>query len=238
MPMLAAVHLALLLAAQAPRASGQPSYVHESWTVKDGLPVNSINAILQDRTGYIWIATFDGLVRFDGVRFTVFNATTSPKLPSNRIAQLQEGHDGTLWVQTVQGNIVRFRDGQFTNLPFENGTTTGRLSNLMVDSAGIVWVGYASGLWKVEGDRLVRVAPGTIGAPVTAIVQRADGSLWIGTDGAGIFRVSPDGGVTKLATDPAMEADSDRHDVRGPASDTLGRGTVNDSGSGRNDRSK
>src|SRR5678816_4472330 len=49
------------------------SWVHESWTVKDGLPVNSINDIIQDRTGYIWAATFDGLVRFDGLRFTVFN---------------------------------------------------------------------------------------------------------------------------------------------------------------------
>jgi hypothetical protein len=50
------------------------SFVHESWTVEDGLPVNSVNALLQSRDGYLWIATFDGLVRFDGVRFTVFNA--------------------------------------------------------------------------------------------------------------------------------------------------------------------
>src|SRR4051794_36462635 len=66
------------------RDSRDGSWVHESWTVKDGLPVNSINAILQDRTGYIWIATFDGLVRFDGVRFTVFNSVSSAELPSNR----------------------------------------------------------------------------------------------------------------------------------------------------------
>ncbi|MBC7894025.1 MAG: hypothetical protein H7066_01350, partial [Cytophagaceae bacterium] len=54
--------------------AGAHSWVHESWTVKDGLPVNSINRIIQDRTGYIWAATFDGLVRFDGLRFTVFNS--------------------------------------------------------------------------------------------------------------------------------------------------------------------
>jgi hypothetical protein len=53
------------------------SWVHESWTVKDGLPVNSINSLLQDRAGYIWAATFDGLVRFDGIRFTVFNSANS-----------------------------------------------------------------------------------------------------------------------------------------------------------------
>ena len=96
------------------------SWVHESWTVKDGLPVNSINALLQDRTGYIWAATFDGLVRFDGLRFTVFNSANSEELPSNRIIALKEGRDGSLWLATEQGHIVRFRAGRFTNIPFEN----------------------------------------------------------------------------------------------------------------------
>ncbi len=61
--------------------AGQPAdfagpsmgFVHEVWTTQDGLPVNSINALLQSRDGYIWAATFDGLVRFDGVRFTVYH---------------------------------------------------------------------------------------------------------------------------------------------------------------------
>src|SRR6476646_3737553 len=89
--------------------SGAHSWVHESWTVKDGLPVNSINALLQDRTGYIWAATFDGLVRFDGLRFTFFNSANSEELPSNRIIQLKEGRDGSLWLITEQGHVVRFR---------------------------------------------------------------------------------------------------------------------------------
>ena len=96
------------------------SWVHESWTARDGLPVNSINAIIQDRTGYIWAATWDGLVRFDGVRFTVFNSSKSEQLPSNRIVRLKEGRDGSLWLVTEQGHVVRFRDGSFTNVPFEN----------------------------------------------------------------------------------------------------------------------
>jgi ligand-binding sensor domain-containing protein len=80
----------------------------ESWTVKDGLPVNSINAILQDRRGYIWAATYDGLVRYDVVRFTVINSANSAELPSNRIVQLQEGRDGALWVATAQGTSCAF----------------------------------------------------------------------------------------------------------------------------------
>ncbi|MFL5438785.1 MAG: two-component regulator propeller domain-containing protein [Myxococcales bacterium] len=186
------------------------SWVHESWTVKDGLPVNSINALLQDRTGYIWAATFDGLVRFDGVRFTVFNSANSEELPSNRIIALKEGRDGSLWLTTEQGHIVRFRDGRFTSVPFENAKAAQGLGTLFVDSAGTVWVGTSEGLWTVRRDTLVRVAPGTLDARVTSFVERGDGSLWVGTAGAGIFRVTATARanrVTRIAADPALDAD-------------------------------
>ena len=200
--------MAAYVHAQAPQSQREPSYVHESWTVKDGLPVNSVNAILQDRTGYIWIATFDGLVRFDGIRFTVFNSVRSAELPSNRIVQLHEGRDGTLWVATAQGHVVRFRDGQFTNLPFENGAVSVSLSNLLVDSTGTVWVGNANGLWRTQGDRLVQVAREILTAPVTSVLARRDGNLWVGTHRAGIFRVGRDGGVMKVRADRAIDSDS------------------------------
>ena len=187
--------------------AGTHSWVHESWTVKDGLPVNSINTILQDRIGYIWAATFDGLVRFDGVRFTVFNSTNSEELPSNRIVKLEEGRDGSLWLATEQSHIVRFRDGRFTSIPFENGKVPGGLAVLFVDSSGAVWVGTPEGLWTVRRDRLNRVGRGTLDARVTAIAQRRDGSVWVGTSGAGIFRVTGDTEAMKVVTDSAVEAD-------------------------------
>src|SRR5688500_12562782 len=186
--------------------SGAQSWVHESWTVKDGLPVNSINALLQDRTGYIWLATFDGLVRFDGLRFTVFNSANSEALPSNRIIQLKEGRGRSLWLTTEQGHIVRFRDGRFTNIAFESGKPSG-LATVVEDSAGGVWVGTSEGLWTVRRDTLVRVGRGTLDARITAIAQRRDGSVWVGTDAAGIFRVGRDGRLTRLAADPALDAD-------------------------------
>jgi signal transduction histidine kinase/ligand-binding sensor domain-containing protein/CheY-like chemotaxis protein len=180
--------------------------VHESWTVKDGLPVNSINAIVQDRTGYIWAATFDGLVRFDGLRFTVFNSANSDELPSNRIIQLKEGRDGSLWLATEQSHIVRFRAGRFTNIQFDNAKQRS-VPLIFIDSAGVVWVGTNDGLWTVQRERLVRVGAGTLDAPVTAIVQRLDSSLWVGTSSAGLFRVGSDSRLTRVAADAALDAD-------------------------------
>ncbi|MBX6366177.1 MAG: hypothetical protein IRZ00_20215, partial [Gemmatimonadetes bacterium] len=60
----------------------EEAFVHEAWTVREGLPLNSIRTVLQSRDGYIWLATMDGLVRFDGVRFTVFNTANTLTLPS------------------------------------------------------------------------------------------------------------------------------------------------------------
>jgi ligand-binding sensor domain-containing protein len=89
------------------RASGDPTrYRFNVWTTENGLPQNSVRAILQTRDGYLWLATLDGLVRFDGVRFTIFNTMNSSGLKSNRIARLFEDDDGTLWVGTEDGGIA------------------------------------------------------------------------------------------------------------------------------------
>ncbi|MEO8623116.1 MAG: two-component regulator propeller domain-containing protein, partial [bacterium] len=199
-------------AAQAPGVSGGPStspqtWVHESWTTKDGLPVNSVNGLVQDRTGYLWAATFDGLVRFDGIRFTVFNTANSEGLPSNRIVQLSEGRDGALWLATEQSHIVRFRAGRFENIAFENGRPGGNLPTMFVDSSGAVWVGTPEGLWNVRGDRLVRVGKGTLDTRVTSVMRRRDGTMWVGTAGAGIFKVTGGTQVAKVPTLPDIDAD-------------------------------
>jgi signal transduction histidine kinase/ligand-binding sensor domain-containing protein/CheY-like chemotaxis protein len=206
-----AVALAMLVAADANAQrpdSGAAPWVHESWTVRDGLPVNGVKALIQDRAGYIWAATFDGLVRFDGVRFTIYNSANSDELPSNRITTVIEARDGALWLTTEQGHVVRFRDGQFTNVPFDGGKPAAGLVNLSKDSAGVVWVGTPEGLWTARRDRLVRVGRGVLDARVVTILARRDGTLWLGTSGAGVFRVARDGRLTRLAADPALDADA------------------------------
>ena len=66
-------------------ATSHAQYRFDSWTTEDGLPQNSVNAILQTRDGYLWLGTFGGLTRFDGVKFTIFNTGNTPGLKSNRI---------------------------------------------------------------------------------------------------------------------------------------------------------
>ena len=126
--------------AQAQRTPKSPAWVHESWSIADGLPVNTVNALLQSRSGYIWAATFDGLVRFDGVKFTVFNSANTPGLPSDRIVAITETHDGALWLITEQRQLIRFSRGRFTHFDRTHGIE-GQVILVREDSSGTLWIG-------------------------------------------------------------------------------------------------
>lgn len=119
---------------QGPDGPG-PGLVHESWTVKDGLPLNSIRALAQSRDGHIWLVTMDGLVRFDGVRFTISNTANTPTLPTNRLVSLIEDTDANLWMRSETGDLVRFRRGRFTRFGPGQGLA-GQVRDLMPDPQG------------------------------------------------------------------------------------------------------
>ena len=175
----------LAIAAAALQAqTGDPSalasgWVRESWSIADGLPVNSINGLIQSRTGYVWLATFDGLVRFDGVRFTVYNSANSPGLPSDRIMSVMETRDSALWLLTEQRYLVRFARGRFTPIDESRGLVGGPFA-IYEDPSGQLFIGSEQGLGRMEGDRLVPVDPEVIRGKVLSIVRRRDGSLWVG----------------------------------------------------------
>ncbi len=96
-------------------------YRIDHWTADDGLPQNSVYEIVQTRDGYLWLATVDGLARFDGARFTIFNKSNSPGIVNNRFISLFEAANGNLWAGTEESGVVRFRDGRFESFGTEAG---------------------------------------------------------------------------------------------------------------------
>src|SRR5262249_5815960 len=100
-----------------PSAHAQtPRYRIDSWTTNNGLPQNSVNAILQTRDGYLWLTTADGLVRYDGVSFTVFDRSNSNGITTTRLDALFEASDGALWIGTEMGDLIVYKNGQFRSL--------------------------------------------------------------------------------------------------------------------------
>src|SRR5436190_701062 len=72
-------------------------YRFDLWTTDDGLPQNSVSNILQTSEGYLWMTTFDGLVRYDGVRFKVFNSGNTPGIINSRFINFFEDSNKNLW---------------------------------------------------------------------------------------------------------------------------------------------
>src|SRR5262249_38663917 len=115
------VWVAALLLATVPAPA---QYRFNSWTTDTGLPHNTVYDIRQTRDGYLWFTTFDGLVRFDGVHFRVFNRGNSPGISSNRFLRLYEDASGDLWAGTEDSGVVRYHDGHFTSYGQEQGLTS------------------------------------------------------------------------------------------------------------------
>jgi signal transduction histidine kinase/ligand-binding sensor domain-containing protein/CheY-like chemotaxis protein/AraC-like DNA-binding protein len=175
-------------------------WIHEAWSIRDGLPVNNLSGLLQDRRGYLWVTTFDGLIRFDGVRFTVFNAASTPGLPSNRIRSLAEGPDGSLWLLTDRGTVVRLEAGRVTG-GFGDEPGQQPVRHLLTGAGDGLWLGTAGGLYQVVGESITPVAPAVIQSGATALVRRRDGTLVVGTTG-GLFQLRGGAGARLVTGTP------------------------------------
>ncbi len=91
---------------------GPRGWLVTTWETEHGLPENSANAVVQTPDGYLWFATFAGLVRFDGATFTVFNSATTSELPGEGVVNLHLDQRGRLWISTLKG-LVWLENGKW-----------------------------------------------------------------------------------------------------------------------------
>ena len=166
-------------------------YVHDVWSTKEGLPQRTVQAIVQTQDGYLWLGTQEGVVRFDGVRFTVFNKLNTSAIKHNDIKALCEGRDGELWIGTRKG-LIRFKDGTFTTYTTNEGLSENYVTALVVDRSGTLWVGTNSGgLNSLKNGKFksYTAQSGLSSDGVAALCEGEDGSLWIGTPRGGLNRL-------------------------------------------------
>src|SRR5690349_14404612 len=122
---------------------------HQAWLTENGLPQNTVQAIVQTQDGYLWIGTQEGLVRFDGLNFAVFDKENTPAFKSNDIRFLQQDRQGRLWISTSYGLVCR-HNGQFAGYTINEGLPDNSVGPIVEDSAGNVWIGTAAGLARFE----------------------------------------------------------------------------------------
>ena len=189
--------LALLSCCLPPALTSAPAdYSRRIWRSEDGLPQNTIQAITQTPEGYLWIGTSGGLVRFDGVRFAVFDRSNTPSLLDDSILSLCPGVDGSLWIGTAGGGLVNMKSGLFRNFSTRDGLTNGFVRAIVNDRAGNLWVGTDRGFFRFDHGKLLRLDArnDTPIMPVKTVYEDRAGAVWVSTSN-GLFRMQGDRAV-------------------------------------------
>jgi diguanylate cyclase (GGDEF)-like protein len=174
-----------------PGARGLQQFAIEHWSTRDGLPHNSVNRIVQDAQGYLWLATWDGPVRFNGREFLVFDNTDVTGLPDNGVfsAHVQQGSGAVIFGGDRAG-LAAVQQGQWRALPSAGGF----VYDIRSDAAGALWVATAgAGVRRIAPDGTSRVYTTDHGLPSDTVYRLsfdADGVLWAATT-RGLARLQP-----------------------------------------------
>ena len=163
----------------------------DRWTTQDGLPQSSVHSVLQSRRGFLWLGTQEGLVRFDGVDFEIFDRQTYPELRSNVFSALAETRDGSLWAGSVEG-LLRLQGDRRTLFGSEDGLSSDYVNALAVSADDTLWVGTNQGLDRRAQGQIRPVEPDpqlarALGQGVYALRVAPGDRLWVATHGAGLI---------------------------------------------------
>jgi len=131
-------------------AAGQEHF--QLFTTDNGLPNNSVLAIIQSTDGYLWFTTYRGLVRFDGVHFEVFDSSNTPAIHGTTFAtsSLFEDRRHALWAGTWNSGAICYQNGVFTSFTTQNGLPSNRALRIDEDEQGRIWIFTDAGLSMVE----------------------------------------------------------------------------------------
>ena len=160
-------------------------YTHTVWTHKDGIPSAFIYAIAQTRDGYLWLATTDGLVRFDGVRFVHWRPKTGHTALLGVVRSLCAARDGSLWIGTAEGLVGHIRGDDLTT-----SSLGAQIEAMLEDHDGTLWVTTENSLlrFRPATQEQIGTAIALPGPLLSGPLQDGSNSIWFSTD-SGVFRL-------------------------------------------------
>ncbi len=163
--------------------------VIDSWSTEDGMPANRTNQICQSRDGYLWITTYEGIIRFDGFTFKIFNKANVPDFFGNAFYGVAEDSAGAVWFTSDGNGLTAFQNRRFVMYGKERGlrqttyalhvdqqnrvwSATNNLGCFYLEKANFVFLPYAALLTNTE---------------VYVIQSDAAGGIYAGTSGDGLY---------------------------------------------------
>ena len=183
-------------------AAGSPSlekplsaFAQDVWTTRDGLPHNQVNDIAQTAEGYLWLATWEGLVRYNGQDFTVFGPANLPVLREPGIRSVSVAPDGRLVVATARSGVLVNDGRQWRAYGIEDGLTQLASMRAVIDAAGRLWIAHASrGVTRIDAEGNASTFRASDGLPSDQLYDVAvdrSGAAWVATS-RGLARIEED----------------------------------------------
>ena len=152
----------------------------QSYTIKDGLASNQINALCQDSRGDLWIGTNNGLSVYDGTTFTTYSTLNG--LPNNWVTTILESQvvPGTMWIGTIADGLCTYHEGRFTPVPLDSSDGSNIIGSIVEDTHGTIWCAAAAGLFAISHDSSILIQRWNPRQAVgRAMVGTSTGSLWV-----------------------------------------------------------
>jgi len=164
---------------------------NQVWLTENGLPQNTVQVVTQTRDGYIWIGTQEGLARFNGNSFAVFDKDNTTQLKSNDIRALLEDRSGALWISTSYG-LVRKQGTTFTAFTTAEGLPDNSIGPLLQAQDETIYIATSAGVARYANNAISAYKKDVLGeTDVQMLFQDRDGVIWIGT-GNGLIALKND----------------------------------------------
>lgn len=166
------------------------THAHRIWRSEDGLLQDTASALMESKDGFLWIGTDAGLVRFDGATFEHYSRVNLPGFTHNEISCLAEGAGGAIWMGTSEPGLYRFQHGEIRAFGAAEGLPESPIHRLLRDRAGTLWAAPSEGsLLRFDGTRFQAVPSSTTHLRIRTLTEDAEGTLWVGTAGSGLWRL-------------------------------------------------
>jgi signal transduction histidine kinase len=156
-----------------------------TWQTADGIPADSVTAIIQTSDGFLWVGTSEGLVRFDGIKFTRVKLAQTPSANGIFVTALCEDKDGHLWIGSQRDGLFELSDGKVSQITHSSGLLNDNVTSLDADRNRRVWIGTKSGLNVATGSKLdsYTTHDGLPDDLVSGVHVARSGAVWITTRG-------------------------------------------------------
>src|SRR5216684_1330960 len=135
--------------------------VIRTWGVDQGLPQGTVYALAQTADGYVWAATQEGFVRFDGTEFVTYDKASSPQIHNNMTYALLSARDGSLYAATNGGGVVRVQGRRIRSFDVADGMPSDAATTLVESGNGTIWIGTQKGLASRQADGHIVTIAGT-----------------------------------------------------------------------------